>query len=323
MPDEVGTRTTRLTLDLAETVTTNDGKLTHVTVTVADAKAEGDDADGERDAAVGRVIAISPRETAWEITFSGGALGTEGQIRAADLALLAHLMAPTEPKVRPAVGGSIPEAADIRTGWATKRLTISGQSTLAAERREGGRAVSLYQGTLQGEAPVSLRLGLGPAPSAADVANSVGDGVIACFFLLALPCLFPGVFSSFITDATVNMTGPIQIQQNAVLHRESGRLLRVSGSGTAQIGGNLPTINLSRSRTAPAEARELSGKDVGLTLAWTFEERLSDAWPKDALPRTPIVIALVALGVAVLSQLGTWLWLRRSDRRSGRLQLAA
>ena len=314
-PDEVGAQTTRLKMDLRELVSTHDGRPTDVRLTVASATAEGADAEAERDAAVGRFITIEPKDTSWEISFGGGALGTEGQVRAADLALIAHLMAPTEPKRPPAAGGSMPEHAILRTGWSTRRLELTGLSTLTEVRDERGRQVSAYQGNFDAEAYVSLRVGSTPAPTEGEVANAQAAAFVAaplvCLFFLVVPCLIPGVYSSLIQAPrpTVDMNGPLHIDQQALVHRDTGRLLKVEGTGSAQIGGAMPKINLSR--TTPAVARQLSGSEVGLDLSWTFTEELADRWPRDPLPRAPIYVAMALIGLVTIFDLAVALGRRR------------
>ncbi len=307
-PAAVATETTSLTLELTEHVSTSDGALTRVSLVVDRATAVGHDADGEREAARGRYLVIAPRETLWEIEFGGGALGTEGQVRAADLALLAHLMAPTEPKQRPDVGGAIPEYAVIDTGWSSRRLDLRGSSVLSAFDRVEGRAVSRYVGTLAGQAPVSVEIGTGPAPSLVYTEPPLG-----CLFFLLDFCSVPSPYWSAVYQPTVDMTGPMAITQEGLVHRDSGRLLRLDGRGSARIGGTMPPVDPRLGGSLSDELLLISASPVALDLEWTFSVRLTDPWPKDPLPTAVVVgaalcLAAVALShlVALMATVGVW-----------------
>lgn len=292
---------TRLELVLLERVETSRGRPSQVTVTVADARATGDDADGERRAALGRQIAIRARSSRWEIEFSGGALGIQGQVRAADLALLAHLMAPSEPKVPPLEGQPVPERANIRTGWSTERLDLVGSSRLVGTGREAGRSVARYESGLSGDAAVALEMGRDPAPSPADIANAPLRLALGCFFVLVLPCLVPGPYLSLLPQPTVDMTGPLNVDQQAVIHRPSGRILRLDGTGRARIGGRMPAAAPPRrGTTQPPEVLLISAAPVGIDLSWSYSERLTDPWPKDPIPVALLITAAAAIWIAVV-----------------------
>ena len=292
-PAPVDGGTTSLTLDLVETVSTADGKFVSVTLTVEKATARGYDADAERDAALGRFVAITPQKTRWVIEFGGGALGTEGQVRASDLALLAHLMAPTEAEHPPAVGGAIPESASIDTGWSSRRLAIQGTSVLIGYEKVERREVSSYRGELTAEAPVSVEVRPTPAPSY-EFSYPLG-----CLFLLIDFCQVPAEYS----ERTVDMTGPMAITQHAYVHRSSGRLLLLSGRGSAQIGGTMPPSQPLWDGTMSDEVQLISTAPVGLDLQWTFSERLMDPWPEVPLPQGLVVGAALALGAVALLHL--------------------
>jgi hypothetical protein len=306
-PAPVEGATTSLTLDLVESVRTSEGRFVQVTLTVETATARGHDADAERDAAIGRFVAITPKDTLWEIEFGGGALGVEGQVRASDLALLAHLMAPTEAEHPPEVGGAMPEQASIDTGWSSRRLAIRGSSVLTGYERVEGREVKTYRGALAAEAPVSVEVRAAPAESL------VYSYPLGCLFILVDFCQVPPEYRYAIRQPTVDMTGPMTITQEATIHRSSGRLLLLTGQGSTQIGGTMPPAFPRWDEALSEEVQLISAGPVGLDLQWTFSERLTDPWPEVPLPEGLVVgasLCLIAVALlhvlALMAYAGVW-----------------
>lgn len=315
-PAAVAGVTTTLRVDLLETVTP-EGKSASVSVAVIDADASGDDAKSERNAALGRSMTIVPTKNLWEITFAGGSLGSEGRVRAIDLILLAHLMAPSEPAAELAVGDRIPESASIRTGWSTKRLQLSGASALGDRDQARGRTVSSYDSTLTADAFVSTKVGVGPAPTKGEIAEATGTAAalqpLACLFTLLLACLMPSAYFSALPSASIDLSGPMTIASQARVHQSSGRLLSASGQGRATLGGKLPSLGDTRSRPGGDQVLFLSARPVALDLNWTFSEELADNWPKDPLPTPLVAAAALALAVVMtfLNVAGIMYWRRR------------
>lgn len=329
VPNEAPPKESSLSLVLEEKVSAPDGQDPQLRIAVVEATAGGEDAENEKQHALTRTATITATSSGYAFAFPGEALGTDGEVRLADVALLAHILAPAHP-----TGGdrerAFADTATVPTGWSDRPLSLRGSMNAGKSSIVNDRKVLAMNGSHDADATLSMNV-VDNAKEASQGADPILDGyfrrvivesmgeqanpilpialipvafidlttfVIACVFTFGTA---PGCEDLDEEEGVIRLrlSGPMKMESKAQLHDSTGLLLTSEGTGSATFKGAIPSPPPGR-RLKPSAAK-IAGAPIELAFTWTYKESLEGEWPKDSSSLLYYAAAAVAAaGVLIL-----------------------
>lgn len=140
----------------------------------------------------------------------------------------------------------------------------------------------------------------------------IGPALLACTALLAMGgCASHPQFAGVATS--VRLDGPMQFQQKASLHIDSGILVHSATEASAALTGTTIRPNDQAREDLGEQLWALTGVDVALDASWTIEQVLTSELPSAQAQQQERSDWTMAAGLAALAALAIGLLVRRAS----------